>query len=330
MPSSTRSTKPKPTRYPTTIEVEKEEKQRRRKPRVVSVEGSITVREDAPELEADPVAARLKSKSPEQLLVVGPLAQHLLSVGWYLTQMTFGKMEWRVPKSPSEATKRERGESFDGFPCDITIFDSPKRTGDPKHVVVIIECKQPDEETGVSQLEQLMANEPHVKFGAWCNSADPSARAVFVYREPSGRLIRKRKLVSDLPHPGDRISSKAVRVEFNDLALPSEETLRRTISHLLDRVVANDANVTRREEQLDQLCNLFLLKLESDKRAKADASVPMFRSLSTASKTGEETRRQFSRFVDLYREVFTEERDRQLHFTDDTLQFVTESLAVIG
>jgi type I restriction enzyme M protein len=274
----------------------------------------------------DSIVSRLKSKSPEQALVVGPLAKHLVSVGWQVSQMMFGKREWRVPKSPSEATKREKGESFDGFPCDITIFDSPKRIGDPKHVIAVIECKQPDEEKGVTQLEQLLSNEPHVKFGAWCNSAEPSARALFVYREPSGRFLRKRKIVSDLPLPGDSISSKSVRLEFNDLAVPSEETLRRAISHLLDRVVTNDANVTRREEQLDQLCNLFLLKLESDKRAKAASSVPMFRPLASATKTGEEIRRQFVKFVDLYREVFTEERDRQLHFTDNTLHFVAEEI----
>jgi len=272
------------------------------------------------------ILSLLKTKSPEQALVVGPLVKHLASVGWEISQMMFGKKEWRVPKSPSEATKREKGGSFEGFPCDITIFDSPKRIGDPKHVIAVIECKQPDEEKGVSQLEQLLSNEPHVKFGAWCNSAESSARAVFVYREPSGHFLRKRKVVSDLPHPGDSISSKWVRVEFNDLALPSEETLRRAISHLLDRVVTNDANVTRREEQLDQLCNLFLLKLESDKRAKASGSVPMFRPLATATKTGEEIRKQFGKFVDVYREVFTEERDRQIHFTDSTLHFVAEEL----
>ncbi len=240
--------------------------------------------------------------------------------------MMFGRKEWRVPKSPSEAHKREKGESFDGFPCDITAFDSPKRIGDPKHVVAVIECKQPDEEAGVSQLEQLMSNEPHVKFGAWCNSADPSARAVFVYREASGRLLRKRKVVRDLPHPGEKISVKSVRVEFGDLAVPSEETLRRVISHLLDRVVTNDANVTRREEQLDQLCNLFLLKLESDKRAKAAGEAPMFRPLATAARTGEEIRKHFGKFVDIYREVFTEERDRRIHFTDETVHFVADEL----
>lgn len=278
------------------------------------------------EFSTDAVEARLKARSPEQTLVVGPLVRFLISTGWGIEQMVFGRSEWRVPKSPSEAHKREKGESFDGFPCDIAVFDSAKRVGDPKHIVAVIECKQPDEDAGVSQLEQLMSNEPHIKFGAWCNSGDPSSRAVFVYREASGRLLQKRKIVRDLPHPGEKISAKSVRLEFGDLALPSEETLRRVISHLLDRVVTNDANVTRREEQLDQLCNLFLLKLESDKRAKAAGEAPIFRPLATAARTGEEIRKHFARFVDVYREVFTEERDRRIHFTDETIHFIADEL----
>ena len=48
-------------------------------------------------------------KGPEQKLVVGPLVERLLKNGWLLEQMMFGKNEWRVPKNPSEASKREKG-----------------------------------------------------------------------------------------------------------------------------------------------------------------------------------------------------------------------------
>ena len=193
-------------------------------------EASMPVNAGNADKAADAVEAKLKSGSPEQTFVVGPLARFLVTQGWDIGQMMFGRKEWRVPKSPSEAHKREKGESFDGFPCDISLFDSARRCGDARHVVAVIECKQPDEEAGVTQLEQLMSNEPHVKFGAWCNSADPSARSVFVYREASGHLLRKRKLVRDLPHLGERISAKSVRMEFSDMSVPSEESLRRIIS----------------------------------------------------------------------------------------------------
>lgn len=41
--------------------------------------------------------------SPEQTLVVGPLVELLLKNGWALEQIVFGKNEWKVPKTPSEA-----------------------------------------------------------------------------------------------------------------------------------------------------------------------------------------------------------------------------------
>jgi type I restriction enzyme M protein len=275
------------------------------------------------------ILGKLKTSSSEQTSVVGPLIQFLVTCGWQPDQIIFGKKEWRVPKSPSEAHQREKGRHFEGFPCDITLFDSPKRTGDPKHAIAIIECKQPNESKGVSQLEQLLSNEPHVKFGAWCNSADPTAECLFVYREASGNLIRRRKIINQLPRPGEKITPDSPRLTFKDMTPPSEETLQRVFSHLLDRVVANDANVTRREDQLDELCNLLLLKLESDKRSKAKGSnePPIFRPMETAARTGEEIRNHFASFVDVYPEVFTEKRDKEIHFSDETIYLITEEIS---
>ncbi|MFN3179576.1 MAG: ParB/RepB/Spo0J family partition protein, partial [Thermus sp.] len=43
----------------------------------------------------------LLKEGPEQEQVVGPLVQYLLTKGYKLEQIRFGKREWRVPKSPS-------------------------------------------------------------------------------------------------------------------------------------------------------------------------------------------------------------------------------------
>ena len=66
----------------------------------------------------DDIKKKLKDV-PEQRDVVGPLVSQLVDAGWSLDQIIFGKSEWRIPKSPSEATKREKGTSFAGFPVDI-------------------------------------------------------------------------------------------------------------------------------------------------------------------------------------------------------------------
>jgi len=115
------------------------------------------------------VQEKLKD-TPEQRNVVGPLVEHLLSLGWKFGQIIFGKSEWRVPKTPSEATRREKGQSFDGFPVDIAVFDSLRSVGDPKHLLFVIECKQPNETAGVAQLETYLSLEPYARLGIWVNN----------------------------------------------------------------------------------------------------------------------------------------------------------------
>ena len=264
----------------------------------------------------------------EQKTVVGPLVAYLVDSGWDLAQIIFGKTEWRVPRSPSQATLRERGQSFEGFPVDIAVFDDPAHTGDPRHVLFIIECKQPTEEAGVAQLESYFVGEPHSNLGVWANDPSPSARAVFLYRGPDGRPIRKLRQVAHLPRPGEPVQPELQRLCFGDLIIPSEQTLKKTMEDLLDRIVIGDSNVTRRDEQLDQLCNLLLLKLESDKQAKSEPDSPVFfRPRESAAKTAAAVRHRYENFVALYPEVFVTDQDRTLRFSDETIAACVQELA---
>lgn len=275
----------------------------------------------------DDIVAKLKEGSPEQASVVGPVVELLVSYGWSLDQIVFGKHEWRVPKSPSQATERERGNSFQGFPVDIAVFDSAKHVGKPKHLVFMVECKQPDDPSGVPQLETYLAGEPHVKLGVWANNPDPSAPASFLYRLPDGSFLPKTRTPAQLPRPNEKITPDQQHLVYKDLIEPSVDSLKRTVERLLDRVVINDSQVTRREEQLDQLCSVLLLKLESDKQAKSHPkSPPFFRPLATHHATAENLRERFNAFIDVYPEVFSTERDRQLRLDDDSLAACAESL----
>ncbi|MBA3573145.1 MAG: N-6 DNA methylase [Pyrinomonadaceae bacterium] len=272
------------------------------------------------------ILAKLKD-TPEQRTVVGPLVEFLVSGGWDLGQIIFGKSEWRIPKSPSQATRREKRQSFEGFPVDIAVFDGRDHVGDPRHLLFIVECKLPDETAGISQLEAYFVGEPHAKLGVWANHSDPSASAAFLYRQHDRALLKRRK-VNDVPRPGEAIKPESERLTFSDLIAPTEIILKRTVEDLLDKVVTTDSNVTRREDQLDQLCNLFLLKLESDKQGKADLlSAVFFRPMESHARTAEIVRRRFQQFVDLYPEVFTTEKDSRLRFNDETIAACVEELS---
>jgi len=124
------------------------------------------------------------TETKEQYGVVGPLVDLLVSRGWKVGQMIFGKTEWRIPKTPSEATKREKGQSFAGFPVDIAVFDGEIHRGDPNHLLFIVECKQPNEKAGVSQLESYFVGEPHASLGVWVNTPDAAAKGAQCGEEP--------------------------------------------------------------------------------------------------------------------------------------------------
>ena len=273
------------------------------------------------------IAEKLQDTN-EQRETVAPLVEYLCSVGWKLEQLVFGRSEWRVPKTPSEQTKRERGRKFFGYPVDIAVFDDPKNVGDPHHLIFLIECKLPDESAGVSQLEAYFVGEPHVALGVWANNAEPTAKSAFIYRNADGTMLLKRRLVADLPRPGEEIAPQSQRVSFGDLIAPTKNLFQRTIKDLLDKVVISDDKVTRREEQLDQLCNLLLLKLESDKQASSNENSPVFfRPMESHSRTANAIRERYASFVELYPDTFTTKQDKTLRFSDDTIAACVESLS---
>ncbi len=275
----------------------------------------------------DAITKKLKD-IPEQRDVVGPLVMRLVTSGWSIDQIIFGKSEWRVPKSPSEATKREKHTSFAGFPVDIAVFDDPKNIGDPRHLLFLIECKQATETAGLAQLEAYFVGEPHVQLGVWANDPTPGAPAVFIYRQRDGRMLLKRRTVSEIPSPGEAIRPDSQRVTFNDLVAPTELLLKKTIEDLLDRIVISDSVVTRREEQLDQLCNVLLLKLESDKEGKSKRAEPVFfRPMESAAKTATTIRKRYEQFVELYPEVFITDQDKTLRFSTETIAACVEELS---
>jgi type I restriction enzyme M protein len=273
------------------------------------------------------IQAKLKA-GPEQSDVVGPIVRLLLAKGWELDQIRFGKEEWRVPKTPSEATRREKHQAFNGFPCDIAVFDSPKRRDDPHHLLMIIETKVPDETAGVSELERYISLEPYVRVGIWTNTADPTTDAVFAYRSANGGFERRRRPLADIPAPGEPINAARRRRTFEDLIAPSPESLKKNVEDLLDRIVIEDSRVTRREDQLDQLCNLLLLKLHSDKLAKIKpGDPPLFRAFESETRTAEQMRREFTKLVNLYPNTFTTQQDKELRFSDHTIHICVERLA---
>ncbi|WP_169302543.1 N-6 DNA methylase [Ammonifex degensii] len=94
----------------------------------------------------------------------------------------------------------------------------------------------------------------------------------------------------------------------------------------MNRVASSDPNVTRPEDRLNEVCNLVLLKLESDRQAAAggpDAYVK-WQVREDPADTARHIRAWFSDFTRLYPDLFSDEREKTLRFADETIHMVVE------
>lgn len=258
----------------------------------------------------------MSSTGPEHRKTRAPVIEALRILGWTERQLKW-QPEWRVPARPSEATKREGGHGFQGYPVDLALFEDADAPMDWRNVVGIFEFKEPTLDEGVSQLETYLALEPRARFGVWTNGT----KTATVWKLPDGTYKTVRTDDLRLPRPDDNFEQATSRaLTWQDLAVPSEPALRASFEALLDLVVARDSIVTRSEMQLDQLCNMLLLKLESDTDALLAPTLPhSFQLRRTADETGEAIRAEFNSLVARRPEVFNEDHQPSLLFDDQTI-----------
>lgn len=259
---------------------------------------------------------------PENTLARMPFIEKLVEMGWKREQIIY-QPEWQVPKTPSEATKREKGSSFSGYPVDIAIFDNPSNVGDYRHIEIIVETKKPDVKEGISQLEIYMGLEPHVKLGIWTNGTDIAT----VQRNIKGELVPMP--FGHIPYPNESLTEGAQKPLFwEDLISDvSVSELRRVFDDLLCVVVSEDTVSTRSEERLDNICNMLLAKIESDKLAKFDPKKPVkFQLSKSTAETATEIKDLFNSLYVTHSDAF-ENEDARINFDDRTIEKIVFELA---
>lgn len=261
-------------------------------------------------------------RGPEHNLVRLPLVDQLIGLGWSEGQLQY-EPEWLVPKNPSQASKREAGQRYDGFPVDVVLFDTDATAGDWEHVLAIFELKAPTIEAGKSQLEIYLGLEPRARFGFWTNGS----MTLGLYRRADGKF----KEVGDclLPTPTDNLSEAAEKpLIWSDLKELDVKTLRSKLDRLLGTVVAGDSKSTRSDERLNQLCNMLLLKLESDKTGKFEPDRPLqFQVLESEDRTASQVQTSFSTFRATHGALFEGETNQGVRLDAHTIHQVVYELS---
>lgn len=255
-----------------------------------------------------------KKQGPEHVEVRMPTITRLLELGWSEGQLQWAP-EWRVPRSPHDAAKREKGSSFESWPVDLAVFDSDDHLGEWEHLLAIFEFKQPTLEEGQSQLEIYLSREPRAKFGFWTNGD----QTIAIYKLPDGAV--QTFAGASLPKPGDNLSRASVEpLTYDQLKIPTERELRGVFRRLLDTIVVEDSRSVRPDDQLNEICNLLLLKLDSDSNASDDPEESVaFQPSSNEAQTAKEIREEFAELSRFRTNVFTEALDNELQLDDHTI-----------
>lgn len=260
----------------------------------------------------DQLSGRQVQAGPEEVNATQPLIHYLVQrLGWKPGQI-MAWPQWRVPKTPS-------GSRSGGYPVDLAIFDTVDRVGDPDHVRILVECKAPDEASGVSQLKTYLTLEPESRMGIWFNGD----KHRIIYKLP-GRLIVSEYAV--IPRPGDPLvpSESHPPLQFNDLLSPP--SIRDVFSRLRDHIAAQDSRVNRDEFILNDLANLLICKIADEQAGEVQPERPLaFQRAGDAASTGHAIRQFFTDVKRRYPSIFTDDSDR-IHIDDASLEEVVRAL----
>ncbi|MGW4741330.1 HsdM family class I SAM-dependent methyltransferase [Nocardia xishanensis] len=273
----------------------------------------------------DPASLR-SPRGPEHNQVRLPIIQQLTEAGWDQGQLRW-KPEWRVPQSPHDAARREIGKSFAGWPVDLVIFDDIRNAGQWEHVLVICEFKAPTLANGISQLEMYLAREPRARMGYWSNGLQNTR--VYKLADGSFQHFTNR----GIPTPDEAFTRPSKKpLTFKDLVTPKNGQLKDIFKRLLDVVVARDSRSTRSDVQLNELCNLLLLKLDSDTKAEYNAEEPVAFQLSPEGEavTARLMREKFELLKKMRPAVFAEQNEGTLNFDDHTIQEAVYELSYLN
>ncbi|MDE0444082.1 MAG: N-6 DNA methylase [Gammaproteobacteria bacterium] len=267
----------------------------------------------SPEKVMDRASGRLITAGPEEVDATQPLLGVLIDeCGWEAEQIVSRPRQWRVPSHPSGRRS---------WPVDIAVFDKAVNARNSDHVVIICECKRPDESSGVDQLKVYLDREPHARVGIWFNGLDHA----IVYKTRDGYALAP--VGTPIPGPEDPLhpGTRAALLTYPDLRrAPSLVPL---FGRIRNRLAARDTNVNRDEEILPDLSSLLLLKILDEQANRLSPRRPLnFQSKDgERNETSQHIRRMLANEVAKHTDVFGA-TDVRLSIDDASTAYVVVEL----
>lgn len=260
----------------------------------------------------DRASGRLISAGPEELDATQPLLRALIEeCGWQAEQIVSRPKQWRVPAHPSGRRT---------WPVDVAIFDASANARIPDHILIICECKCPDESSGTDQLKVYLDREPHARVGVWFNGLDHA----ILYKTSAGYTTAP--VGTPIPGPEDPLHPGKRTALLTYPALRKAPSLVPLFRRIRDRLAAQDTNVNRDEEILPDLSSLLLLKILDEQANRLSPKRPLsFQSKGARAETSAHIRQLLDTEVAKHTDVFGATEVR-LSIDDQSTAYIVEEL----
>jgi type I restriction enzyme M protein len=266
----------------------------------------------------DYISGQVVPAGDEEVNATQPLSRYLVeNLGWPENRIRT-RPQWQTPKTPSEATKRELGQSFKGFPCDLVVFNSDQHIAE--NIRIICECKKQYLTAGVDQLKILLNLETSAKIGLWYNGEEHA----IVYRDGRGGFEVDRN--APMPRPGESLDyARPHRIlTYSDLELAP--SLKLLFEDVRDFVAAQDTRVNRDEFILIDLANLLMCKLLDERDGQNTPSRALqFQMQDPETATPEHIRRLFAHVRDANPALFPD-MDEELRVGDESILYIVRKM----
>jgi len=193
--------------------------------------------------------------TPEEVGAIQVFAARLVEDYGYKKQQIQTHPQFRVRKRPSDEAKE--------YPVDIAVFRSAEKS--EENLLIIVECKEPNEEAGLRQLEIYMDMSP-VEVGVWFNgNAHAYIRKQFV---TGGGWVYEP--MPNIPQRGQRIEDIG---RFNRKALKPPHNLKAVFKDIRNHLAGLTTGITRDEALAQEIINLLFCKIYDELNTGQDELV---------------------------------------------------------
>ena len=207
----------------------------------------------------DYISRRTVKATPEEVYAVQVFAQRLVEDYGYSVTEIQTHPQHRVRKRPSDEGK--------GYPVDIAVFRSDKKTED--NLFMIVECKKKDRRDGEAQLRLYMDMSP-AEVGVWFNG-DEHVYLRKVHHKDGSRTYES---LPNIPRKGQRIEDIGL-YKRKDLKKPSN--LKAVFRDIRNHLAGMATGITRDEALAQEIINLLFCKIH-DEQERAPDEIVQFRA----------------------------------------------------